>query len=148
MNDEQVQHSEWEDCKPGEISTMVGRISTRRRMTFALQLAGGAGFGLLLGVAFVLFPFAQDDPQTEFRYAGISCFEVRKKADDFIAGRLPKRLHKKIDAHVAECDGCRKYLADKKSSGPVRAEPQRTASQSTASTSRSHRRLLSLVSRF
>ena len=30
MNDEQVQHSEWEDCKPGEISAMVGQIKLRR----------------------------------------------------------------------------------------------------------------------
>ena len=96
--------STWEQCPAGEIGGMVRRIKGRRRKVLTLQLAGGAVFGMLIGLTCVTYFSKPDD---EYKFGAITCAEVRENAEAYIAGRLDADLRARIKAHLQECPACR-----------------------------------------
>lgn len=45
------------------------------------------------------------------RGPGVDCYEVVELVTDYIEGALPAALAAEVEAHLAECDPCRTYLA-------------------------------------
>ena len=111
--------SGWEPCAPGEFTAMARRMTGRRQKVFAAQLTGGAVFGILLGLAVVTFTGLR-----EREFAGITCADVLKHVDAYIADRLDPELKRQIDTHLAECPACgprfRQIIEDRKAQQPVR----------------------------
>ena len=101
MNDHANRETGWEQCPTGEISGMVGRIKGHQRNVFAAQLAGGAAFGILLGLVFV----GLAGPR-EHDFGGITCTEVREAGRAYMAGELDADFSARIKIHLAECPTC------------------------------------------
>ncbi|MFQ5731008.1 MAG: zf-HC2 domain-containing protein [Planctomycetaceae bacterium] len=101
---------EWGRCGSGEIARMVRRIKTRRRTKFGAQLAGGALLGVLLGFGFLQLRSAWVDARAGTEIAGVTCREVREKAQAFRDGTLPKDERDRIAAHLEECEECAKLV--------------------------------------
>lgn len=112
MANEPREQTEWRDCRPGEVSSMVGRIRSRRRRVFAMQLGGCAVFGIVLGIAFIeLRPRFAEPPL----HGGITCGDVRDRAELYIRGKLNPDLQDRIATHLKECPGCDRYVEKKRS---------------------------------
>jgi len=114
---------------------MVRRLRTRRRRRFALQLAGGAALGLLLGVLFVEFRSRSGDSPQDRKIAGVTCSEVRENMDDFVQGRLPKELRAKIAAHLEQCPECEELVREKRSGAQRRSGRRSTIGRKESTTS-------------
>jgi anti-sigma factor RsiW len=40
----------------------------------------------------------------------LECRELVELVTDYLEGKLPALEHERFEAHVAECEGCRRYL--------------------------------------
>ena len=128
MKDDQNSQSEWHECPSGEISGMLGRIRSRRKAVFIAQLAGGAVFGILLGVAFTQFGIGTGNDRDALQ---ISCTEVREKAADYVNGRLPEAMQERIAVHLKSCDSCGKFLKKQNRSGGQQPAPNSVKGQAS-----------------
>jgi hypothetical protein len=96
----------WQDCPPGQLAEMVGRIRFKERRRFLRQAAQGASALLVLGVggAAAAQWIRADRPP---RYGGLACSEVMQLMPDYRSHRLGEALAAKVAIHLEKCPHCR-----------------------------------------
>ena len=105
MNDPSP-NDQWNDCPPGELHAMVGRLRGRqRRLAISKAMSASAAVVLLVtaGVLLTSNPFGPEMP------ARIACHDVQAAMGDYIADRVAPDLRHRIDAHLVECETCHEY---------------------------------------
>lgn len=51
------------------------------------------------------------DDVTGVSPSGLTCRELVELVTDYLEGALPEHERARFDAHLAQCDGCRRHLA-------------------------------------
>ena len=104
----------WADCPSGEIGSLVKDLQARRqqvsrRETFRQVAVGVTSLAILVMAGVYAVPhFGLAEPD----YGGITCTEVKRLADEYIAGRLDGGVTARIDAHLAACDHCHSFMSE------------------------------------
>jgi len=101
--------SGWQECPPGEVSQLVGRLRARRQRQTLRQVAlGVAGLCLVLiaGNSLVHRVLSPAGPN----FGGITCSEVTRNAEAYVAGNLDAELVRRIDSHLDSCLYCRSII--------------------------------------
>lgn len=100
----------WEGWSPctREIEQFVERVNRRRALGLFGRMTAGGALGALLVVLFTGPPdwSTAQTPILDFRFGGVTCADVRAKADDFMAGRLDEATAGRIRAHLEACPHC------------------------------------------
>jgi len=98
------QDERWNECPPGELRAMVGRIHGRQRRRAILR---GGATSAVVALLVIGLAFAMDNPLGSDLPGGIACRDVHDAVYDYIADGVDGQLRQKIDAHLAECEVCR-----------------------------------------
>ncbi len=115
-NAEHELDSGWEACPAGEVTELVGRLRSRRRHETFRQVAIGTAALCLVLIAGSTLVHRVLDP-AEPNFGGITCSEVTKHAEAYVAGTLDDELVRRIDVHLGQCTYCRDLIARMKKQG-------------------------------
>jgi hypothetical protein len=105
---------DWDECPPGEIGDLVGRLRGKRRQerVQAFGLAGAAA-ALLIAAGLVAMNRSAQTPAGEgILAAGIWCSEFLDQSDEYMAGQLDAARVQQMEGHLAECEHCRQKLRE------------------------------------
>ena len=112
----------WQQCPPGEVTELVGRLRARRRhQTFRQVALGTAALCLVLIAGTSLVHRVTNHP-AEPSSGSITCADVTKHAEAYAAGTLDEEMVRRIDSHLGECSFCRdliQRMKEQSDSAPV-----------------------------
>lgn len=104
--------NEWTDCRGGEISGLVRRLKTQRTLSRRKQVVQSfsiaAGLLVVVGLGWLMLP--GEPAPVEADYGGIVCSEVVKHSKQYVLHQLDPELAKKINAHLGQCENCRRKM--------------------------------------
>ena len=110
MNERTKHSDEWIDCPPGTLNQVVLHAARRRRANTMKKAVVIGTVSCVVVLAYSLL--FTENPSQPMQYGNISCLEVQEQMDDYRAGRLSKELVQRIETHLAQCEACKKNLAD------------------------------------
>ncbi|TWT87089.1 hypothetical protein Mal64_26230 [Pseudobythopirellula maris] len=110
----------WEDCAPGQLAALGGRLRARSaRRRWAVQGVGLAACVLLAAGVWGVSTLSAEEPPA----ARINCRECRKHFEAYEAfltskfweadAKFEKGLARSMDAHLTRCNRCRNRFSDR-----------------------------------
>lgn len=100
-------HDQWDACPDGMLGGLANRLQANRRAK-STQRAVGVASVLVLIAGWLAFQVASDDEQ-------LTHADVRRHAEEFIAGTLDQETTERIQQHIDACPECRRMIAEMRS---------------------------------
>lgn len=100
-------HDQWDACPDGMLGGLANRLQANRRAK-STQRAVGVASVLVLIAGWLAFQVNSNDQQLTHE-------DVRRHAEEFIAGTLDPETTKRIQQHIAACPECRRLIAEMRS---------------------------------
>lgn len=110
---------------------MIRRVRNRQRKQFGLQVLGLCVLAVATGL--LLVEYQNRSSNTDLKYAGISCREVRENAEKFLKDQLSPEYKNQIAAHLDECPSCSKLVRSMKDKNSGGSELNHKPKSTTAS---------------
>ncbi len=98
----------WQECPPGELKQMVGRIRLERRRDFVRTLAKGTAAVVVLGAGGLVASQWMHTPT----HGKLACSKVTELMPDYKARRLDSDLMERVATHLANCSKCNAHYQE------------------------------------
>ncbi|HEY4262105.1 MAG TPA: zf-HC2 domain-containing protein [Schlesneria sp.] len=105
--------SDWDDCRPGELTKFTQRIHRRQMLLLAGKTIASAGGVALLGAGGWWAYLRQ--LETNYQYYGMTCSDVRELLPAYRAGRLDSARSEILAKHVRRCSQCAEFRGELRS---------------------------------
>ena len=120
MHDDQGESALWQECPPGTLANLAGRLRGRRRRRFLARLAV-APLVLLAGATVTMIVLGKNDPpKRDTNPSGaslaIKCKECKQLLPLYLTHSLPPDQTEKMRVHLAKCRPCREVMEQMRSS--------------------------------
>ena len=97
-------HDRWDACPDGMLGGLANRLQANRRAKSTQRLVGVASVLVLIAGWLAFQVISNGQPLTHA--------DVRRHAEQFIAGTLDPETTERIQQHLAACPECRRLIAE------------------------------------